>query len=160
MPSKWDTLIPEGSDDPPVPNATRFDDNDPFEVRAGPFWSTPSSGSASEADANSFGDPLARSDTFWLRVQERHCNSANIVHGGLLMTVADLTMADAARDGNGGWVTISFSSEFVSSALLGDLLESNAWCTRRTGESLKRARSLDPEEFAVRVSQNASGARL
>ena len=39
------------------------------------------------------------------------------------MTLADCTMADAARDGNGGMVTISFSSEFITSAQLGELLE-------------------------------------
>ena len=73
--------------------------------------------------------------TFWLRVQERHCNSSIIVHGGLLMTLVDMTMVDAARDGNGDWVTISFDSHFVSSAQLGDLLHSTAVCTRRTGRT-------------------------
>ena len=42
--------------------------------------------------------------------------------------------SDAARDGNGGMVTISFSSEFLASANLGDLLEANGWCTKRGGE--------------------------
>lgn len=32
MGSQWDTLVPEGSDIPPVPGAVRFDLNDPFEV--------------------------------------------------------------------------------------------------------------------------------
>ena len=120
--------MPEGSDIPPVAEAVRFDLNDPFEVRAGPFWYT----AALEKTA---GDTALRSREFWLRVQERHCNTSSIVHGGLLMTMADLTMADAARDGNGDWVTISFDSHFVASAQLGDLLHSIAVCTRRTSRT-------------------------
>jgi acyl-coenzyme A thioesterase PaaI-like protein len=121
--------VPGGSDTPPVEGAVRFDLNDPFEVRAGPFWYTTCSTVLCD-ETN-----VARSNTFWLRVQERHCNSSSIVHGGLLMTLADMTMADAARDGNGDWVTISFDSHFVTSAQLGDLLQSTAVCTRRTGRT-------------------------
>jgi acyl-coenzyme A thioesterase PaaI-like protein len=119
MSSQWDTRVPAGADDPPVAGASRFDLNDPFEVRAGPFWST----TPPPGQSNTFDDENASSNTFWVRVQQHHCNSSKIVHGGLLMTLADLTMADAARDGNGGWVTVSFNSQFVLSAELGDLLE-------------------------------------
>jgi acyl-coenzyme A thioesterase PaaI-like protein len=124
MTIRWNMLVPEGSDTPPVEGAERFDPNDPFEVRAGPFWITVPDDTT-----------VACSRTFWLRVQERHCNSSSIAHGGLLMTLADMTMADAARDGNGDWVTISFDSHFVTSGHLGDLLESTAVCTRRTGRT-------------------------
>ena len=132
MPSRWDTFVPKGSDTAPITGAVRFDPNDPFESRAGPFWYTAPDMSTTDV-SNGLHNSTSLSRAFWLRVQERHCNSISIVHGGLLMTLADLTMADAARDGNGDWVTVSFDSQFVDSAKLGDLLHSTAVCTRRTG---------------------------
>ena len=42
------------------------------------------------------------------------------------MLMADLTMANAASDGNGSFVTISFFSEFCGAATPSDLLRSNA----------------------------------
>ena len=51
------------------------------------------------------------------------------------MLMADLTMANAASDGNGSFVTISFASEFCGAAIAGELLRSDAVCVRRTGRT-------------------------
>jgi uncharacterized protein (TIGR00369 family) len=60
------------------------------------------------------------------RVRNDHCNSFGVVHGGLLMTMADL----AASTGRGS-VTVSFNANFVSSAApVGDLLVATATCIR------------------------------
>lgn len=125
MPSKWDTLVPEGADDRPVAGATRFDPSDPYENRAGPFWSTPVA-AAARPDAetegeqpgegtkvqNGWGDPTPASNTFWLRVQERHCNSGDIVHGGLLMTLADCAMAYFTPNGRFLWSLLPQTGRF------------------------------------------------
>ena len=57
--SRWDTLVPDGTDEPPVPGARRFDLDDPFENRAGPLWRTDAA-----ATENSFGD-ASSGGTFW-----------------------------------------------------------------------------------------------
>ncbi len=62
--------------------------------------------------------------------KDHHCNSFGVVHGGLLMTMADL----AASSGRGS-VTVSFNANFVSSAApVGDLLVATATCIREGGK--------------------------
>ena len=102
----------------PIPGYVIYDPVDPFENRAGPFhW-------AELADGVHH---------FVLRAEERHCNSHGIVHGGLMMTMIDLTMvitAKQARDEQ--LVTVSLNSEFVASARAGDLIEARGELVRRT----------------------------
>jgi len=65
-----------------------------------------------------------------LRIEERHCNSRDICHGGLLATLADLALgysALAAGKTAGGptsFVTVSLSLDFAGSAKAGDWVES------------------------------------
>ena len=65
--SRWDTLVPEGADDPPLPGSVRFDLEDPYENRAGPFWWV----EGEAAPPNSWGDEGVASRTFLLRLGER-----------------------------------------------------------------------------------------
>ena len=70
---------------------------DPFENRAGPFFYR----------VDSDGKPV-----FALAAERRHCNTYNIVHGGLMMTLIDLTMVAAAKEHRTEqFVTVSLNSE-------------------------------------------------
>ena len=102
---------------PPITGYAIYDPVDPFENHSGPFfWA--------ERDGIQH---------FALRTEARHCNSHGIVHGGLMMTMIDLTMninAKSAPDER--FVTVSMNSEFVASATAGDLIEARADLVRRT----------------------------
>lgn len=106
---------------PPIPGYTIYDPVDPFENRAGPFfWAQLPDGT----------------HHFIIAAAERHCNSHGIVHGGLLMTMIDLTLVITAKSTPGEQlVTVSLNSEFISSARKGDIIEAR-------GELLRRTRSL------------------
>lgn len=67
--------------------------------------------------------------------EQKHCNSGGIVHGGLLMTFADMVMCVAGQEGttDQGVFTISFNSEFIASAKVGETVKARTEVTRRTG---------------------------
>ena len=104
---------------PPIEGYTIYDPIDPFENDAGPFyWRLLNDGS----------------HHFVLRTEERHANAHGLIHGGLMMTMADLTMAVTAKgDPDDVYVTVSFNSEFVASGHAGDLVEARGELVRRTG---------------------------
>ena len=104
---------------PPLDGYTIYDPVDPFENDAGPFyWKRLSDGG----------------HHFVLAAEERHANAFGVVHGGLLMTMADLTMAVTAKgEADDAYVTVSFNSEFVAAGYAGDLVESTGKLVRRTG---------------------------
>lgn len=61
-----------------------------------------------------------------LRVQPKHLNLRGIVHGGLLVTLADSALGHAinhARQQPLGVVTVSLTTDFVETARLGDWIE-------------------------------------
>ena len=103
---------------PPLPGYTIYDPVDPFENRAGPFfWARLPDGG----------------HHFVLRAEARHCNSHGIVHGGLMMTMIDLTLVIAAKEApDEQLVTVSLNSEFIASARQGDLIEARGELVRRT----------------------------
>ncbi|MBU2533785.1 MAG: PaaI family thioesterase [Alphaproteobacteria bacterium] len=104
--------------DPPLPGYTIYDPVDPFEGIAGPFfWKKLEDGT----------------NHFVVRTSERQCNRQGAVHGGFLMTMIDLTFAATAKEyPEQRLVTISLSSEFVSSGEVGSLIEATAEVVRRT----------------------------
>jgi acyl-coenzyme A thioesterase 13 len=62
-----------------------------------------------------------------LRIQEKHTNSRGICHGGLLATVADLSLGYAMlakTGGKGGFVTVHLAVDYAGAARLGDWIES------------------------------------
>jgi uncharacterized protein (TIGR00369 family) len=66
-----------------------------------------------------------------MRVETRHCNSRGLVHGGLLATIADLTLgyntgAAGTNDEHGKLITASLNIDFVASAKIGDWLSATA----------------------------------
>ena len=66
-----------------------------------------------------------------LRLDEAHCNSRGLVHGGLIATLADnamglscvVALAKAGRDAGNGLVTVSLGTDYLGSAKLGEWLE-------------------------------------
>ena len=67
------------------------------------------------------------------RVLERHCNQGGIVHGGMLMTFADVVLGTAVwRRGGRPTVTVRMVVDFVAPARLGDWVEGTADLSRET----------------------------
>lgn len=70
------------------------------------------------------------------RAQRKHMNADGVVHGGCLMSFADVSLFTIAQGQlSGPGVTVAFNSEFLSGALEG------AWIEAR-GEVLRAGRSL------------------
>jgi uncharacterized protein (TIGR00369 family) len=71
---------------------------------------------------------------FCFRVEDRHMNCAGTVHGGMLMSLADIAMSRAARDGTDAQnsSTVSLSCDFVGPGKLADVIEARVRVTRRT----------------------------
>ena len=70
------------------------------------------------------------------RAQSKHMNQGGVVHGGCLMTFADFSLfAFAAKElGEGGYgLTVAFTSEFLSGAKEGQLLEARGDVLRAGG---------------------------
>jgi acyl-coenzyme A thioesterase 13 len=103
---------------PPFEGYTIYDPVDPFENRAGPFY---------------WKHLPDCTHHFALRATERHCNSHGIVHGGLMMTMIDLSMVIACKGTDGEQlVTISMNSDFIAAGHAGDIIEAHGTVTRRT----------------------------
>ena len=70
------------------------------------------------------------------RAKVKHMNQGGVVHGGCLMTFADFPLfAIAAEElGEGGYgLTVAFTSEFLSGAKEGQLIESRGEVLRAGG---------------------------
>jgi uncharacterized protein (TIGR00369 family) len=59
------------------------------------------------------------------RAERKHMNAGGVVHGGALMTFADFALFALAHSGeeDGYGVTVAFTSEFLSGAQEGELIE-------------------------------------
>ncbi len=67
------------------------------------------------------------------RVEERHTNGRGVLHGGMLMTFADIVLAQAGIVAVGGpAATIRIVTEFVAPGWIGDWVEGRAEVSRRT----------------------------
>jgi acyl-coenzyme A thioesterase 13 len=78
-----------------------------------------------------------------LRVEEKHLNMRGIVHGGMLMTLADSSLGHAinhVRKVPFGLVTVSMTSKFIAAARLGDWIEAHVE-VERIGASMAFANS-------------------
>jgi len=87
---------------------------DPFEIHTGPVW--------------------RKDGTYAFRVAEHHCNMRGVVHGGMLMTLADMTLGGAVWDATDREpsVTLNMQTQFLKPAKAGDLIEVTPELTRRT----------------------------
>jgi uncharacterized protein (TIGR00369 family) len=62
-----------------------------------------------------------------VRIDEKHTNSRGICHGGLLATIADLSLGYAMlakTGGKGGFVTAHLAVDYAGAARIGDWVES------------------------------------
>ena len=68
---------------------------------------------------------------FWIK--KENCNSADVAHGGMLMSIADYSLASASMPSRDKYVaTISFRSEFIAPAKIHSLAEVHTSITRAT----------------------------
>jgi uncharacterized protein (TIGR00369 family) len=86
----------------------------PFNELVGPFYAR------QQGDAISLG----------VRIEERHCNSRGICHGGLLATLADVALGYACvmaggAERAGSFVTTNLSIDYLAPALVGDWVQSD-----------------------------------
>ena len=90
-----------------------------FNLHAGPIYRLPADGEVRR---------------FALPVLQKHMNGSGSVHGGLLMTFADISMSQTSRAVSGATScsTVSLTCDFVGPAKLGEILESRVSVTRRT----------------------------
>jgi uncharacterized protein (TIGR00369 family) len=102
----------------PSPGFTAVDLIDPFEIHVGPAYQQ--------------GEPGHR--RFAFRVDDRHVNRRNVVHGGMLLTFADLALGAAAWDftDRAPSVTLGMQTQFLKSAQIGDVIEVKPELMRRT----------------------------
>lgn len=74
----------------------------------------------------------------WVRgflVEQKHCNRADIVHGGMLMTFADIFFSRAVLEvAEPPFVTLRMGCDFVSPAFKGSWVEGRARVTKRGRE--------------------------
>lgn len=98
---------------------------DPFEIHVGPVFEK--------------GEGIGRHYAF--RVQAHHANLGGRLHGGMLMTFADLALGQAVWDatGNASCVTLNMQNQFLNAAHEGDLVEVQPVIVRQ-GRSLVFAR--------------------
>ncbi len=90
-----------------------------FNLHAGPFYRLPDDGAVRR---------------FAFIALEKHMNAAGTVHGGLLMTFADIAMSRTSRLASGAQScsTVSLSCDFAGAGRLGDLIEIRVHVTRQT----------------------------
>ena len=90
-----------------------------FNSHAGPVWRLPAEGE------------LRR---FSLIVEQKHLNGSGSVHGGLLMTFADIAMSQTARTvtDDAPCNTVSMTCDFVGPARLGEILDARVRVTKKT----------------------------
>ena len=68
---------------------------------------------------------------FWIK--KENCNSADVAHGGMLMSIADYSLASASMPSRDKYVaTISFRSEFIAPAKIHSLAEVHTLVTKTT----------------------------
>ena len=106
--------LPDGAEDISTGGFNRF---------AGPFYRL--------ADEGGAGNEVRR---FAFVVLEKHMNGAGSVHGGLLMTFADIAMSRTSRLASGAksCSTVALNCDFVGPGRLGDVIEIRVRVSRQT----------------------------
>src|SRR5208337_1510155 len=72
--------------------------------------------------------------TFALRVDARHMNRRGVLHGGMFMTLADMTLGQAVWDAtdNAPCATLNMHSDFLKPVKEGDIVQVVPELIRRT----------------------------
>jgi uncharacterized protein (TIGR00369 family) len=110
-----ENILPDG-----VPEGFKpFNPRDDFVGYNGPLWLKP------EADGLRVG----------LLVEKRHCNPMGVVHGGMMMTLADMVMGMGCGFVTGirfPHPTISMNCDFIRGTKIGQFVEGKGHIARRT----------------------------
>ncbi len=124
--------LPVGAEDISTGGFNRF---------SGPFYRLPDDGAVRR---------------FAFVVLEKHMNSAGSVHGGLLMTFADIAMSRTSRLATGAksCSTVSLSCDFMAAGKLGEAIEIRVSVSRQTRTLVFLSAAVFAGE---RVLMNASG---
>lgn len=95
---------------------------DTFSAHAGPFW---------------FRDYAEKTPGVGFLAEAHHANAGGIVHGGALLTLADMSLWDICRRVVGPFkaVTLTLNSEFIAPGPIGKFIVA-------TGEPLRIGKSL------------------
>ena len=103
---------------PPLPGFVPTPLVDPFEIYVGPV----------------FENGAAGSKTYAMRVDSRHMNRRGVLHGGMLMTLADMTLGQAVWDATdkAPVVTLNMQTHFLKPAVEGDIIQVVPELIRRT----------------------------
>lgn len=103
---------------PPLPGFLPTHLVDPFEIFVGPVFEN--------------GPPGAK--TYALRADSRHMNRRGVLHGGMFMTLADLTLGQAVWDATDRTpcVTLNMQTHFLRPAVEGDIIQVVPELVRRT----------------------------
>ena len=103
---------------PPLPGFVPTALVDPFEIYVGPLFEQ--------------GPTSAK--TYAIRVDARHVNRRQIMHGGMFMTLADMTLGQAVWDltDKAPCVTLNMQSHFLRPAHEGDIVQVVPELVRRT----------------------------
>jgi uncharacterized protein (TIGR00369 family) len=102
----------------PRPDYAAIDLVDPFEVHVGPAYQ----------------QGVAGTRKFAFRVDERHVNRRGVLHGGMLLTFADMALGAAAWDvtDRAPCVTLGMQTQFLKPVRLGDIVDVQPQLMRRT----------------------------
>ena len=88
------------------------------------------------------------------RAREDNCNGIGTVHGGVLMCFADYACTMLALSGvKENCATVSFTSDFIAGARLGDWIEGSGEVVRRTGSMTFVSGKLTVEQEVVLTFQ-------
>lgn len=103
---------------PPLPGFTATALVDPFEIYVGPLFES--------------GNPGTKA--YAMRVDARHLNRRGVFHGGMFMTLADMTLGQAVWDmsDKAPCVTLNMQSHFLRPAAEGDVIQVVPELIRRT----------------------------
>jgi uncharacterized protein (TIGR00369 family) len=90
-----------------------------FNLYAGPVWRLPAEGNVRR---------------YALVVADKHMNGSGSLHGGVLMTFADIAMSQTSRAASGAQScnTVALSCDFIAPGKLGDVIEARVRVTRQT----------------------------
>lgn len=97
----------------------------PFTLQVGPIWVK------REKDG---ADGSAPNSAYGLLAEERHTNSRGVVHGGMLMTLADHVLGWMVWDAvdRAACATVSLNNQFIAAVKPGDFIEMRGHIVRQT----------------------------
>lgn len=104
--------------EPPLPGFVPTTLIDPFEIYVGPVFDSGATGSR----------------TYAMRVDKRHLNRRGVMHGGMCMTLADMTLGQAVWDATdkAPSVTLNMQTQFLKSVVEHDIVVVTPQLIRRT----------------------------